>query len=153
MKKFYFLFIFFVLISTCCYSQQIDTSKYQINGKYYTQQELDSMQARLIELERTIGAQKYSIKSQEYKNPFQNAAKYLFNAGHLIIAGEITSIATVCVTGIGIASSVDYFYIATAGLSIASLVCFIVAGINIKNSSKEFQKISVENGKIVIKIE
>jgi len=154
MKKCHLLLSFvFVVISGCCYSQQNDTTIYLINGVYYTQSELDSMQARLIELENIVGDKKYSIRNNSYKTPFQNAAYDLSNSGDLLIAGEILTVGGICITGIGFVTSEKYFYLASAGCAIASLICFVISGVNIKNASKEFQKISVENGKIVIKIE
>lgn len=51
MKRLIILFfVFYIFLN--CYSQQNDTAKYQIDGKYYTQQQLDSMQAKLIELKK-----------------------------------------------------------------------------------------------------
>lgn len=142
------ILVFGIFILSHCFSQQADTARYLIDGKYYTQQQLDSLQVELIKLEKTI-----TIKKNATNYPFQNASNYLFNAGDLMIAGEVLTIAGICLSGIGLVSSKKYFYIASAGSAIASLICFIISGVNIKKASKEFQKISVENGKIVIKID
>lgn len=46
------IFLFGLFVFSNCYSQQADTARYLIDGKYYTQQQLDSIQARLIQLKK-----------------------------------------------------------------------------------------------------
>lgn len=145
------LFGFFILLN--CYCQQVDTARYLIDGKYYTQQQIDSLQAELIKLEKTLGTKMSILKHNSYKDPFERAGDYLYEAGHLFMAGQFTTLAGIGVTLIGVAAKENYFYIATGGCVIASLVCFIIASMDLKKAGEEIHKISVEDGKIIIKID